>query len=124
VTENDGQDRLAQQILDYVYHPEYQPTKPKGIHQALQLTPDEYPAVRKAVKRLVLAGQLAYGGNHLVVTPEQISGDPKLTRGTFRQAAAGFGFVRPIPTGKLGTTEDIFIPAHATGSAKSSRQRR
>lgn len=117
MTDNDSQDRLAQQILDFVYHPEYQPTKPKGIHQALRLTPDEYPDVRKAVKRLVQSGQLAYGGNHLVVTPEQISGDPKLTRGTFRQAAAGFGFVRPVPTGKLGTTEDIFIPAPAIGSA-------
>jgi ribonuclease R len=102
VTDNDGQDQLTQQILDFVYHPEYQPTKPKGIHQALRLSPDDYPA---------------YGGNHLVVTPELVSGDPKTTRGTFRQAAAGFGFVRPVITGKLATTEDIFIPAHSTGSA-------
>lgn len=108
---------LSQKILDYVYHPQYQPTKAKGIHQALRLAPEEYPSVRKMVKRLVHDGQLAYGGNHLVLTPELISGDPKLTRGTFRQAAAGFGFVRPVPTGKLGAVEDIFIPASATGSA-------
>lgn len=117
VTDNDGQHQLTQQILDFVYHPQYQPTKPKGIHQALRLPPDQYGEVRKAVKSLVLAGQLAYGGNHLVVTPEQVSGDPKLTRGTFRQAAAGFGFVRPVMTGRLATTEDIFIPAGQTSSA-------
>ncbi len=109
--------QLTQKILDYVYHPQYQPVKPKGIHKALLLPPENYPDVRKAVKRLVLQGKLAYGGNHLVLTPEQITGDPKLTRGTFRQAAAGFGFVRPVPTGKLGAVDDVFVPASATGSA-------
>ncbi|QDV27513.1 ribonuclease R [Aureliella helgolandensis] len=108
---------LRQQILDLVYHPQYQPTKPKGVHQALGLPPEAFPQVRMAIKRLVQHGELAYARNHLVLTPDQISGDPKMTRGTFRQAAAGFGFVRPVTTGKLGTTEDIFIPASATLSA-------
>ena len=91
--------------------------KPKGIHHALGLDLDEYPAVRKAVKRLVIDGKLAYASNHLVVTPELMTGNPKLVRGTFRQAAAGFGFVRPVATGQLGTVDDIFIPASATSSA-------
>lgn len=116
-TDTDPQRDLSQRILDFVYHPNYQPVKPKAIHRSLELEPDEYPAVRKAVKRLVLEGKLAYGGNHLVVPPEMMSGDPKLTRGTFRQAAAGFGFVRPVPTGKLAAVEDIFIPAGRTSSA-------
>ncbi len=116
MTDNEGA-ATRQKILDFVYHPQYQPTKPKGIHQALRLPPEQYPDVRKAVKNLVMSGQLAYGGNHLVVTPELVSGDPKLLRGTFRQAAAGFGFVRPVMTGRLATTEDIFIPAAATSSA-------
>lgn len=110
-------ERLAQQVLDFVYHPSYQPIKPKAIHKALHLPPDSYPEVRKVIKRLVLEGKLAYAGNHLVLTPEQISGDPKLTRGTFRQAAGGFGFVRPVPTGTLAAVDDIFIPASATRSA-------
>ncbi|RMF39400.1 MAG: ribonuclease R [Planctomycetota bacterium] len=108
---------LERQILDYVYHPNYVPQKPKGIHRGLKLPPDLYPAIRKAIKRLVQKGQLAYASNHLVIPPEQATGDPKLTRGTFRQAAAGFGFVRPVPTGTLGAVDDIFVPAHATGSA-------
>lgn len=111
------QQELTQRILDFVYHPQYQPTKAKTIHKGLELPPDDYPLVRKAIKRLVLAGQLAYGGNHLILTPNQTSGDAKVTRGTYRQAAAGFGFVRPVPTGKLGAVDDIFIPAHATSSA-------
>ncbi len=112
-----GESELNRRILDFVYHPHYQPLKPKGIFAALKLEPDQYPEVRSAIKRLVANGQLAFARNHLVLTPQQVSGDSKLARGTFRQAAAGFGFVRPVPTGKLGPTEDIFIPASATGSA-------
>ena len=82
---------LTQRILDYVYHPNYQPLKPKGIHAALGLATDDYPLVRKTIKRMVVDGHLAYAGNHLVLTPDKIAGDPKLIRGTFRQAAAGFG---------------------------------
>ncbi|MCA9127653.1 MAG: ribonuclease R [Planctomycetales bacterium] len=108
---------LRQRILDFVYHPQYTPQKPKAIHAALKLPPDVFPKVRMAIKRLAQAGELAYGGNHLVLTPEQITGDPKMTRGTFRQAAAGFGFVRPVPTGRLGAVDDIFIPASETQSA-------
>ncbi|GAB5403797.1 MAG: VacB/RNase II family 3'-5' exoribonuclease [Aureliella sp.] len=109
--------QLQQQILDVVYHPNYRPIKSKAIHAALKLEADAYPKVRMTIKRMVQIGQLAYGGNHLVLTPEQIKGSDKTTRGTFRQAAAGFGFVRPVPTGRLGVVEDIFIPPPATGSA-------
>lgn len=109
--------QLQQQILDVVYHPNYRPIKAKAILQALKLELSAYPKLRMTIKRMVQAGLLAYGGNHLVLTPEQITGDAKTTRGTFRQAAAGFGFVRPVPTGRLGAVEDIFIPPPATGSA-------
>lgn len=113
---------LQQRILDYVYHPNYRPTKARGIQNGLDLPDDDYPAVRMAIKRLVSAGQLAYAANHLVMSPNQISGAPKLIRGTFRQAAAGFGFVRPLPSGPLGPVEDIFIPAPSTGSAMEGDQ--
>ncbi len=117
VTKRAEETDLNRQILDHVYHPQYQPVKPKGILAALNLDPEIYPELRTAIKRLVASGQLAFARNHLVLTPEQVSGDSKVARGTFRQAAAGFGFVRPVPTGKLGPTEDIFIPASATGTA-------
>lgn len=117
VTELKNDPDLTQRILNHVYHPHYKPVKPKGIHAALKLEPERYPEVRMAIKRLVSSGQLAYAGNHLVLTPQQVSGDPKLTRGKYRQAAAGFGFVRPDATGKLTPSEDIFIPADSTGTA-------
>jgi hypothetical protein len=30
---------IAQQILKYVFSPEYRPSKPKAIHKALKLVP-------------------------------------------------------------------------------------
>lgn len=116
MTEIESSD-LNQKILDYVYHPNYRPAKPKSIHQGLKLAPEDYTTVRRTIKKLVQSGQLAFAANHLVLTPQMVKGDPNLTRGTFRQAAAGFGFVRPVPTGQLGPVEDIFIPAPVTRSA-------
>jgi ribonuclease R len=108
---------LQQQILDYVFHPNYQPSKAKGILKGLKLPEEQYPELRKTIKKLVSTGQLAFAANHLVISPSEKVGDSKLIRGTFRQAAAGFGFLRPLPTGRLGPVEDIFIPGAATGSA-------
>jgi ribonuclease R len=121
LTENNSA-TLQQRILDFVYHPNYRPVKAKGILVGLELPTEDYPAVRMAVKRLVASGQLAYAANHLVISPQMMAGEPKLIRGTFRQAAAGFGFVRPLPSGLLGPTEDIFIPAPMTGSAMEGDQ--
>ncbi|MCC6511599.1 MAG: VacB/RNase II family 3'-5' exoribonuclease [Pirellulaceae bacterium] len=41
----------------------------------------------------------------------------KFVRGKYRQAAAGFGFVRPGADSEHKFTEDIFIPSGATGTA-------
>lgn len=42
---------------------------------------------------------------------------PKIISGKYRQAAAGFGFVRPAAGTELKFTDDIFIPSDATGGA-------
>ena len=49
-------------------------------------------------------------------------GDSKQVRGKYRQAAAGFGFVRPGPGSQLDFTEDIFIPTDSTGTAMDGDQ--
>lgn len=113
---------VQQQILDIVYGSGYRPMKAKGIHSLLKLATDDYPVVRKIIKRLVSGGQLAFAANHFIVPPGQSRGDAKLIRGTFRQAAAGFGFLRPLPNDRQGSLEDIFIPASSTGSAMDGDQ--
>jgi ribonuclease R len=115
-------DNLQQQILDYVFHPNYQPVKAKGILRGLKMPEESYPELRRTIKKLVSTGQIAYAANHLVVPPGEKAADSKLIRGTFRQAAAGFGFLRPLPAARLGPAEDVFIPAQATGSAMEGDQ--
>jgi ribonuclease R len=53
-------------ILAHVNHPNYRPVKPKVIAKKLGAEGDAAEAVRKAVKRLVKEGLLAFGPSHLV----------------------------------------------------------
>jgi ribonuclease R len=53
-------------ILAHVNHPNYRPVKPKVIAKKLGAEGDAAEAVRKAVKRLVREGLLAFGPSHLV----------------------------------------------------------
>lgn len=135
---------LADRILQHVYRTNYQPVKPKVILRQLDLPEDDYRTLIRTIKRLVQQGQLIYGANHLVApqaappsartgakkkhpdqegethepTKSSESGKGgKFIQGTFRSAAAGYGFVRPVPGGKLTPTDDIFIPASSVGSA-------
>ncbi|NLF08087.1 MAG: hypothetical protein GX594_08925, partial [Pirellulaceae bacterium] len=54
---------LEESILQLIAAPGYKPVKPRIIAKQLHA---ESLEVRKAVKRLVREGRLAYGINHLV----------------------------------------------------------
>ncbi len=135
---------LAERILQHVYRTNYQPVKPKVILRQLDLPEEDYRTLIRTIKRLVQQGSLVYGANHLVA-PQSTTVQPpaggkgnhveseehssevpkspnsgrsgKFINGTFRAAVAGFGFVRPVPGGKVTLTEDIFIPASSVGNA-------
>lgn len=62
--------------------------------------------------------QTADRDEHLTSQPAKSSS--KIVSGKFRQAAAGFGFVRPAAGSDLKFTEDIFIPSDSTGGAMDS----
>lgn len=138
---------LRQRVIDFVYHPHYRPSKPKGISRALDVPEDDFRAFRKLIKRLVLDGVLGYGSNHLVMPIEGggahiaakasaeagtsgearrgrraggVGDSDKFVRGKYRQASGGFGFVRPLPGTKIDFSEDIFVPSDSIGSAMDS----
>ncbi len=69
---------LEQRILDLVAKPNYRPVKPRTIAKRLKAPKDEAAEVRKAVKRLVRKGKLAYASNHMVRRPDPPS--PKSTK--------------------------------------------
>jgi ribonuclease R len=109
---------LERAIVDLVRRPTYRPVKPRVIAQQLGVPKSRWPEVKKAVKRLVIRGELGYGSNHLV----QAAGPagPKSNRvvGVFRRAEGGFGFVRPSGAAASETEiRDIYIPADKSGDA-------
>ncbi len=52
--------------------------------------------------------------------PASVKVNDKTISGKYRQAAAGFGFVRPAAGSQLNFSDDIFIPSDATGGAMDS----
>jgi hypothetical protein len=57
---------VQQRLLEYVQRPNYRPVKPKVIAKKLELTEDQIGELRRAIRQLVKAGQLAYGEKHFV----------------------------------------------------------
>jgi ribonuclease R len=115
-----NQPDLEQAVLDLVRQPDYRPAKPRKIARQLQVPESEAAEVKRAVKRLVAQGQLAYGAGHLVQPAG--AAKPKGDRivGVFRRAEGGFGFVRPsgLSAGDL-EVRDIYIPASKASDASS-----
>ena len=110
---------LSDRVLAHVQSPNYQPVKPKVLAKQLNLPPDQHRELRKAIKKLVKSGRLAFGDKHLVRRPEQRRrADRNLILGKFHRAAKGYGFVRPLGTSAAdGRNRDIFIPLRKTGDA-------
>jgi ribonuclease R len=57
---------LPQRVLDLVLRPNYQPVKPGVIAKKLGLPPEAKQDVRKAIKRLIKQGKVAWGNKHVV----------------------------------------------------------
>jgi ribonuclease R len=116
-------------LLALVAAPDYRPVKPRVLVKRLGLTDDDRPDFKRLVKRLVRAGKLSYGSNHLLgpagTMPKAVEQLVKKHRGPtitgiFRRAAGGFGFVRPAHARpEDGRDLDIYIPMEATGDATS-----
>ena len=119
-------------ILRHVNDPNYRPVKPKVIAKKFGLEGDESAAFKKEVKRLVRAGELAYGPSHLICPidadhPAAKVGQQPTKRergnfvvGTFRRNAKGYGFVRPEGVRQAqGRDADIYVAAENAGDAAS-----
>ncbi|NLE37379.1 MAG: ribonuclease R [Pirellulaceae bacterium] len=114
------QAKLEQAILDHVGRASYQPVKPRVIAKKLGVAAQQVADVRRAVKRLVRQGRLAYGANHLVESANAARPSGHLVVGAFRRNDKGYGFVRPAGA-KTPDAEpvDIYIPAKRAGDAST-----
>ena len=109
---------LEQIILDFINRADYRPVKPRVIAERLQLPKDQGADVKRAVKKLVDRGKLAYTGNRLVKRPDPTGRKTGRLVGVFQRNAKGFGFVRPtgeVPAG--AEVQDVYVPANRTGDA-------
>ncbi|RMG03361.1 MAG: RNB domain-containing ribonuclease, partial [Planctomycetota bacterium] len=116
---------IQQAVLKLVRSPDYSPLKPKAIARRLQLSPDDSALIKKAVKKLVNAGLVAFGSGHRVraATAETAaSSKPKadFITGMFRRRASGNGIVRPdADFAESFPFDEIHIPAEWSGDASS-----
>ena len=60
---------LEKAVLGIVLQPNYKPVKPRALAHKLGLDEDDARDLKRAIKRLVKQGLLAYGANHLVGPP-------------------------------------------------------
>lgn len=108
-------DELVGAILAHVRNPRYQPVKPRVIAKQLGVAKEQHDDVKKAIKRLVKRGELAFGPKHLVVPAGSKPQKEKGRRqGVFRRAAAGFGFVTPTASSGRDRSNDIYVASRQT----------
>jgi ribonuclease R len=96
---------LEQKVFEYVTAPGYQSVKPRVIAKRLRLPLDQATEVRRAVKRLVHKGLLAYGADHLVVPASGVTTgfsrstetkpEPEAKTQKRKQRGSGLGRVAP-----------------------------
>lgn len=108
---------LEKRLLQHVNRPNYRPVKPRVIAKQLNLSESEHRDLKRAIKRLVKKGRIAYGKKHLILPGEAPRRDEVIGRFTRKQA--GFGFVAPENQKNNDRAEDVFIPVSKTRDAAS-----
>lgn len=100
---NDISDRILREIA----RKDYRPQRTGGLARSIGVGEGDYSAFRQAVKDLMRAGRVVYGGGNCIMMSEA----KETVVGTFRGHARGFGFVVPDAPGEHG---DLFIPPGKT----------
>ncbi|MGB7947873.1 MAG: hypothetical protein WCH75_09350, partial [Candidatus Binatia bacterium] len=62
--------------MSHVANPNYQPVKPAVIAKQLGLSGEATQELKRVIKRMVKAGELAWGPSHLVFPPATAKRDP------------------------------------------------
>jgi ribonuclease R len=103
--EEDPMATLEDRILSTLSRATYEPLKPKALARKLQVPASQYAHFRQVLRELVQQHRVEVGKNHTV----RQAGQHGTVTGTFRKAAAGFGFVRPHAVDEHALA-DVYIP--------------
>lgn len=90
------------EVLEFIKARSDRPMKLKELARALEVSEDDYPALRKSVKLMIDAGDLVMLKRNRIGVPEKMN----LVVGKISIARTGTGFVS-----RLGHEEDIVIPS-------------
>jgi ribonuclease R len=91
---------LENRVLDWMSRPEYRPAKAKAVARQMEIGQEDYPRFREAVRALLRAGRLVFGGNRSLRTPAPEP--PRAgSRGVLARDAAGRFVVRAGPSGPV-----------------------
>jgi ribonuclease R len=112
-------ENLEHDLLAHLNQKGYRPVKPRVIAKQLKLDEDDVRELKRVIKRLVKAGKVTYGANHLLGPAPTVSKENGYrVTGIFRRADAGFGFVRPAGSAPgADRTQDIYISKYDAGDA-------
>ena len=75
-----SQSNLESQLLEFVGQTGYKPSKPRVIAKRLGLSEQKSQDLKRTIKRLIKAGRLAYGPNHLLLPVETVVAASKPTK--------------------------------------------
>ncbi|MGE0757356.1 MAG: ribonuclease R [Pirellulaceae bacterium] len=119
MADTDPAENLETQVLEFVRREGYQPVKPRVIAKKMDLDKEGAAQLKKAIKRLVKRGVLAWGDKHLVrlADPPARAAAKKGVVGVFRRTSSGYGFVRPRGATPGSRDNDILIPHGRAGDA-------
>lgn len=115
---NEFEKSLEIRVQKLVEADNYKPLKPKAIAKKLKLDEDDRRPLKKAIKRLIKKGVLAWGPKHLVLKAQKKGKDEGKRQdeaiGIFRRNASGFGFVTPEGSTATDRSEDVYISKQKT----------
>jgi len=101
------------QILAALQRKGYSPLKPKALARALGIPTPEYREFKRALKKLLTAGQIELGRNDTV----RLAPAAGSIVGTFRRTSTGTGYVRPKPVEGKASPEIRISERHTLDAA-------
>ncbi len=95
-------EELRALILAHIRHPNYKPVKPRVIAKQLDLDEEMFRHLKRAIKRMVKSGELAWGSKHLVHAPKATAAaaiptikKPRRARAPVIASSVSFAVLRP-----------------------------
>jgi ribonuclease R len=104
---------FGERVLKLVTWSDYKPITAKAMARLFEVSSDDFPEFRAAIKELVKQNKLELARDKTLRKPDR----SQAIVGLFRRSAKGYGFVRPHTASALA--EQIYIAPSAAGDASS-----